>query len=94
MPRGASAEPGLGAARGGAVQSRSRGLSGLVGAPLRAESPRIAPRSVPGREAVGGAAVGAGAPRALRSPFSRLLLGQQLGPRPPERPGLANISGL
>ncbi|XP_042107030.1 collagen alpha-1(I) chain-like [Ovis aries] len=38
---------------------------------------------------------GAGRPgqRPPRPPFRRLLLGQQPGPRPPERPGLANISG-
>lgn len=73
------------------AQSQSQSL---VCAQLLAEYPRIVRGPVPGREAVGGAAVGAGAPRALHYPFSRLLLGQQLGPRPPERPGLANISGL
>lgn len=75
MPRGASAEPGLSAARGGAVQSRSRGLPGLVCAPLRAESSRVAPRSVPGREAVGGAVVGAGGPPRPALPFQPPVVG-------------------
>lgn len=44
----------------------------------------------PGAAGVGGGAAGAAAPS---PPFRRLLLGQQPGLRPPERPGLANISG-
>lgn len=61
VPRGASAGPGLSAARGGVARSQSRGL---VCAPLLAESRRIVRGPVPGREAVGGAAVGAGGPPA------------------------------
>lgn len=67
--------------------------AGTAGA--RAPAPRPAGSGSPGaggRRGRGRGGRGAAAPRAPRSPFRRGLLGQQPG-RPPERPGLAHISG-
>lgn len=72
MPQGANAGPVLSAERRGVAQSQSRGL---VRAPLLAESPRIVRGPVPGREAVGGAVVGAGGPPRPALPFQPPVVG-------------------